>query len=83
MVDGKGVVSMLRRRAMDERVNVRKAALQALESLIRIEGNLLNAEDLKILNERCLDPALSVRKQAMQSLTDLLEEMPTNVHLQK
>ena len=36
---------MLRRRAQtDERANVRKAALQALENLIRLDGSLLNSE---------------------------------------
>ncbi len=39
MADGKGVVSMLRRRAADEKVNVRKAALQALENIMRLDGD--------------------------------------------
>ncbi|XP_013421008.1 condensin-2 complex subunit D3-like, partial [Lingula anatina] len=78
LADGKGVVSMLRRRACDEKVNVRKAALQALENVIRMEGAAFNKQDLDILNERCQDPALSVRKQAMMSLTQLLSEMPDN-----
>ena len=35
--DNLGVVSMLRRRVCDEKVNVRKAAIQALESLILLD----------------------------------------------
>ena len=35
--DSTGVVSMLRRRVCDEKVNVRKAAVQALESIILLD----------------------------------------------
>lgn len=38
MVDGRSVVSTLRRRAGDGKVNVRKAALQALENIVRLDG---------------------------------------------
>ena len=34
--DSKGVTSMLRRRASDVKVSVRKAALQALENIIKL-----------------------------------------------
>lgn len=36
--DPEGVTSMLRRRASDEKVMVRKAAVQTLESAIRLAG---------------------------------------------
>ena len=36
--DSTGVVSMLRRRVCDEKVNVRKAAVQALESIILLDA---------------------------------------------
>lgn len=36
--DDEGVLSMIRRRARDEKVNVRKAALQAVENVIRFEA---------------------------------------------
>ncbi len=44
LADGKGVTSMLRWRAGDEKVNVRKAALQALESVVRLEGDAYSKE---------------------------------------
>ncbi|XP_055997299.1 condensin-2 complex subunit D3-like isoform X2 [Ostrea edulis] len=81
--DEQGVLSMLRRRARDEKVNVRKAALQALECVIKFEAPDYRRQDLDVLVERCRDPALSVRKQALQSLTDLLLAMPTEKPLQK
>ena len=42
--DGKGVMSLLRRRAGDEKVNVRKAALQALENIVKLESDGYNKE---------------------------------------
>ena len=44
LADGKGVMSLLRRRAGDEKVNVRKAALQALENIIKLESDGFNKE---------------------------------------
>ncbi|KAI0221272.1 Condensin-2 complex subunit D3 [Lamellibrachia satsuma] len=81
--DNKGVVSMLRRRVCDEKVNVRKAAVQALESLILLDAANFCNQDLDAIYQRCHDPALSVRKQALVSLTTLLQEMPYNVQLQR
>ncbi|KAL5006443.1 hypothetical protein ScPMuIL_015249 [Solemya velum] len=83
LVDDDGVISMLRRRAQDEKVNVRKSALQAIESFIRFEGASYRKEDIEVLKERCRDPSLTVRKQAMQSLTDLLLDMSHDEHLQR
>ena len=36
--DGQGLVSMLRRRAGDSKVHVRKAAIQALHGMIKLQG---------------------------------------------
>lgn len=68
------ILQMVRRRTTDEKVGVRKAALQALESLMRLDPNVTRKEDVGVVYERCLDPALSVRKQAIVSLTVLLME---------
>ncbi|XP_052706272.1 condensin-2 complex subunit D3-like isoform X1 [Crassostrea angulata] len=81
--DEQGVLSMLRRRAQDEKAQVRKAALQALESVVRFEAPDYRRQDLGVLVDRCRDPTLSVRKQAMQCLTDLLLSMPTEKPLQQ
>lgn len=37
--DHAGVMSMLRRRCSDDKINVRKAALQVLEKIIKLEGD--------------------------------------------
>ncbi|XP_048580995.1 condensin-2 complex subunit D3 [Nematostella vectensis] len=76
------VGSVIRKRTCDEKVGVRKAALQALESVIHLDLAHLHKPDLIMLHDRCMDPALSVRRQAMVSLTSLLQEQPTNAMLQ-
>ena len=68
------ILQMVRRRTTDEKVGVRKAALQALESLMRLNPSVTRKEDVGVVYERCLDPALSVRKQAIVSLTMLTVE---------
>lgn len=68
------ILQMVRRRTTDEKVGVRKAALQALESLVRLDPAVTRKEDVGAVYERCLDPALSVRKQAIVSLTVLMIE---------
>ncbi|KAK3583282.1 hypothetical protein CHS0354_011171 [Potamilus streckersoni] len=80
--DSEGVLSMLRRRCGDEKVNVRKSSLQAIERIIRFEAPNYRKKDLEILRDRCRDPALSVRKQAMMSLTELLQGCPFENNLQ-
>ena len=81
--DNSGVLSMLKRRTSDEKVFVRKSALQAFESLVRIQGDNCQAMAVNILEERCRDPSLTVRKQAMQSLCSLLVDLPTCHLIQK
>ncbi|XP_031558321.1 condensin-2 complex subunit D3-like isoform X2 [Actinia tenebrosa] len=76
------VGSMIRKRTCDEKVGVRKAALQALESVVHLDLSCLKKPDVMMLHDRCMDPALSVRKQAMVSLTALLQEQPSDTVLQ-
>ena len=77
------ILQMVRRRTTDEKVGVRKAALQALESLMRLNPDVTRKEDVGVVYERCLDPALSVRKQAIVSLTVLLMERMSCEMLQR
>ncbi|XP_042861506.1 condensin-2 complex subunit D3-like [Penaeus japonicus] len=66
------VVSMLHRRALDDKVTVRKSALQVLENLMRIDNEMLMDKNLEVLVEHCRDPALIIRKQMVTSLTTLV-----------
>ncbi|ROT83248.1 putative condensin-2 complex subunit D3 [Penaeus vannamei] len=66
------VVSMLHRRALDDKVTVRKSALQVLENLMRIDNEMLTDKNIEVLVEHCRDPALIIRKQMVTSLTTLV-----------
>ncbi|XP_012865287.1 PREDICTED: condensin-2 complex subunit D3 [Dipodomys ordii] len=77
------VLAMLRMRIRDEKINVRKCALQVLVSILKHCDILGMEEDLSILQNHCRDPAVSVRKQALQSLTELLLAQPKCVSIQK
>ncbi|XP_028619764.1 condensin-2 complex subunit D3 [Grammomys surdaster] len=76
-------MTMLRKRTKDEKINVRKSALQVLMSILKHCDVLGMEEDLLILQDHCRDPAISVRKQALQSLTELVMAQPTCVPVQK
>ncbi|KFP98393.1 Condensin-2 complex subunit D3, partial [Haliaeetus albicilla] len=80
---GKEVMAMLRLRAQDEKINVRKSALQVFMSILKHKVIPCTAEDLSTLQDRCRDPAVSVRKQALQSITELLVSQHNNVLVQK
>ncbi|NWS44292.1 CNDD3 protein, partial [Probosciger aterrimus] len=82
-LDGKQVMAMLRRRAGDEKTNVRKSALQVFTNILKHKVIPCTAEDLCILQDRCRDPAVSVRKQALQSITELLLSQRGNALVQK
>ncbi|XP_077865348.1 condensin-2 complex subunit D3-L-like [Saccoglossus kowalevskii] len=77
----KVMLSMLRRRAVDVKTGVRKSAIQALESVIRLDMSNISKEDIQVIRTRCQDTALSVRKQAMTSLTALLLDKPDSALL--
>lgn len=70
------VVSMLHRRALDDKVTVRKSALQVLENLMRLDNEMLSEKNLEVLAEHCRDPALVVRKQIITSLSTLVNNYP-------
>nr|XP_060643339.1 condensin-2 complex subunit D3 [Anolis sagrei ordinatus] len=82
-LNGKEIMGMLRLRAGDEKINVRKSALQVLMSILKYQVIPCTTEDLATLQDRCRDPAVSVRKQALQSITDLLLSQPENILIQK
>uniref|UniRef100_A0A8C4R3U0 Non-SMC condensin II complex subunit D3 n=1 Tax=Eptatretus burgeri TaxID=7764 RepID=A0A8C4R3U0_EPTBU len=76
------ILEMLQNRVGDEKLSVRKAALQVLVVLLCHELLPLNKSQLDLLQEHCRDPALSVRKQALQSLTQLLKMFPKSMPVQ-
>ncbi|XP_071500786.1 condensin-2 complex subunit D3-L-like [Diadema antillarum] len=77
------LLSCLKQRVCDDKVGVRKAALQALENVFKLQCMTFDLQLLEILRERCHDTALSVRKQALDSLTSLLKENPRDERVQR
>ncbi|XP_063956965.1 condensin-2 complex subunit D3-L-like isoform X1 [Lytechinus pictus] len=82
-VGSSGLLNCLKERICDDKVGVRKAALQALENIFKLQCMAFDLQLLEILRERCRDTALSVRKQALDSLTSLLKESPTDERVQR
>ncbi|KAK9395042.1 condensin-2 complex subunit D3 [Crotalus adamanteus] len=81
--DGKEIMAILRQRAIDEKTNVRKSALQVLTSILKHTVVPCTSEDLSTVQDRCRDPAISVRKLALQCITELLLSQPKNPLMQK
>ncbi|KAL7981548.1 hypothetical protein Chor_005636 [Crotalus horridus] len=80
---GKEIMAILRQRAIDEKTNVRKSALQVLTSILKHTVVPCTSEDLSTVQDRCRDPAISVRKLALQCITELLLSQPKNPLMQK
>ncbi|KAH7938238.1 hypothetical protein HPB49_021813 [Dermacentor silvarum] len=67
------LMEVLKYRAEDSKVNVRKAALSLLQNVLCASGDFIKEE---YVEESCLDLALLVRKQALQALTKCLRAHP-------
>ncbi|XP_037089796.1 condensin-2 complex subunit D3-like [Pollicipes pollicipes] len=74
--DGGDILAMLRRRARDDKVMVRKSSLQVLENVMRLNASCVTSENLQVLLEHCRDPALLARKQCQSSLIGLVGQYP-------
>lgn len=70
------LMEVLKYRAEDSKVNVRKAALSLLQNVLCASGDFIKEEYVEILKESCLDLALLVRKQALHALTKCLRAHP-------
>ncbi|XP_039420704.1 condensin-2 complex subunit D3 isoform X1 [Corvus cornix cornix] len=81
--DGEEFMAILRERAGDEKIIVRKPAVRVLGSLLKHGHMPCTAENVGTLRDRCRDPAASVCKQALHSITELLLFQHSNVLVQK
>ncbi|KAI9554187.1 hypothetical protein GHT06_019459 [Daphnia sinensis] len=77
------IVSLLQERSLDEKVHVRKNALQLLLLVARRHGRYLTLDLLKLLGNACRDVAMLIRRNVAQMLTELLTEHPENEAAQK
>lgn len=76
------MLKLLEERATDEKVHVRKNALQLLLVIMRRDGRFLLKELLKLLGNSCRDVALMVRRHMAQMITDLLLQYADNCSVQ-
>merc|ERR1719376_1462002 len=77
--NGRMVMGLLRRRALDDKVMVRKSALTVLENLMKNYKDMVNKENLQVLCQHCKDFALMIRKQSIGGLSGLAERYPDEV----
>ena len=61
---------------VDPKVNVRRAALGTLETVVRAAGVQLGTAQLGVVAKRCQDSSPLIRKQAARTLGELLTENP-------
>ena len=73
--------TMLQQRCADERPQVRRAALAAMEAWARVSGLQLSSSQLALLLQRCQDTSSAIRKQAARSLCGLLQMDPQSAPL--
>lgn len=70
--EGRGQMNdILKRRCMDEKAAVRKAALLLLSKLSALLGGQLDEELLKTVGMACSDPLVSIRKVGVAALSEV------------
>lgn len=69
-VRGNGINEMLRRRCVDEKAVVRKAALLLVTNLTALLGGAIDEVVLKTMGMACSDSLVSIRKAAVAALSE-------------
>ncbi|CAK8531690.1 unnamed protein product [Lathyrus sativus] len=69
-VGGKGINELLRRRCVDEKAVVRKAALLLVTKLTALLGGAIDEVVLKTMGMACSDSLSSIRKAAIEALSE-------------
>ncbi|GAA0144232.1 chromatin/chromatin-binding, or -regulatory protein [Lithospermum erythrorhizon] len=65
-----GITDLLRKRCMDDKAAVRKAALFLTSKIISMLGGPLDEDLLKTVGMTCSDPLVSIRKAAISALSE-------------
>ena len=66
------ILELLKERAVDDKVYVRKNALQLLLTLVKHNQQFLTKDLLQLLGNSCMDMSLLIRRHMAQMLTDLV-----------
>ncbi|XP_010269562.1 PREDICTED: condensin-2 complex subunit D3 [Nelumbo nucifera] len=72
-MDG-GLTTLLRKRCMDEKAAVRKAALLLITKSTALLGRPVDQVVLKTMGIACSDPLVSIRKTAMSALSEVFRK---------
>jgi hypothetical protein len=75
-IDKFELLSLLRKRIVDDKSGVRKSSLQVYQIFGCLEENLIQETDICLIVERCLDSAVSIRKEAMNCICTLVSKYP-------
>ncbi|XP_047111576.1 condensin-2 complex subunit D3-like [Schistocerca piceifrons] len=76
------VLSEMFQRAAEDKVFVRKAAFQVMDSIMKLNRQWVLNDILQLMGGHCLDPAVLIRKHMVQSLSELLCYYPDHEGLQ-
>ena len=76
------IVSLLKDRAVDDKVYVRKNSLQLLLAISQRYGSYLDQELLVLFKNSCRDVALLIRRLMAQWFTELVQRHPENEAIQ-
>ncbi|KAL1220525.1 Condensin-2 complex subunit CAP-D3 [Cardamine amara subsp. amara] len=69
--EGKGIVTdLLKKRCVDEKAAVRRAALVLVSKLTSLMGGSFDGSILKTMGTSCSDPLISIRKAAISALSE-------------
>lgn len=77
------ILKLLKERAGDDKVYVRKNSLQLLLTIAQRHERFLNQELLKLLGSSCRDAAMLIRRHMAQMLTDLVLQYPERKEVQR
>ncbi|XP_043722589.1 condensin-2 complex subunit D3 [Telopea speciosissima] len=71
---GSGMKNLLRKRCMDEKAAVRKAALLLITKSTSLMGKSVDEVLLKTMGRACSDPLVSIRKMAISALSEVFRK---------
>ncbi|KAK4374468.1 hypothetical protein RND71_005145 [Anisodus tanguticus] len=69
--NGSEMNNILKKRCMDEKAALRKAALLVISKLISLSDSAPDEDFLKTLGMACSDPLVSIRKEAISALSEV------------
>ncbi|OWM71236.1 condensin-2 complex subunit D3 [Punica granatum] len=71
-----GINELLRKRCVDEKAAVRRAAINLVTKLTALMGGEFDINVLKTLGMACSDPLVSIRKAAISALSEAFRNFP-------